>query len=668
MPKYLIILESPEKARKVASFLGSEYDVTASVGHIADLPVKKLSVDIRNNFKPTYEVNADKKQVVKNIVRKAKKADIVYLMTDGDREGEGISFHISEQLPKETNCKRAITYSITKTAVLQAIAAAGEIDQDMVASYETRRILDRLVGYKCSWITKQATGGPSAGRVQSAALRILAEREREIRGFVPVVYWPIEAELLTERKEKILASIKSPKPLDIKTQDQAEKIIERLKQGPVKVSKFEKKESSSKAYAPFTTSEMIQAASAVFGWKEDRTMKTAQSLYQSGLITYHRSDSRHIIPLVVQEIRQEVLDQYGSNYALPQPNVFANKKMAQEAHEAIRPTEIVRRLAGHGDEGKLYQMIWKRTVASQMANMRRLTIVAEFSCDDYLLGANGHKTLFDGWRKCWDYGTLNELELPEMTVGEVVDVMSIKTEKKETQPPPRFTGASFNKQLEKAGIGRPATYASIPQTLEARGYIERKKSIHVTDLGLSVEQFLREVNFCFIDLNFTADMESKLDKIAAKQANKLDVLNDFWARLRQDLDNANKHRKEAAKSEHQCPECHAFLVVRHSKYGSFYSCENYGKKDINCTYKAKIADDGTPIVKAEVEKTYSDIPCPKCKARLVVRHGKRGEFLGCEKFAQGCEGLYDMEGNEIVFNKKRKSPYLYRRKKSKKKT
>lgn len=656
MSKYLVILESPEKARKVSTFLGKDYDVTASVGHIADLPAKGLSVDIKKDFKPTYEVNPDKKQVVKTIIDKAKKAEIVYLMTDMDREGEAISWHISNQLPAGTKYKRAITNSITKDAVLKALANAGDIDMDTVYAYEARRIMDRLCGYKTSYITKMATGGPSAGRVQSAALRILAEREREIRSFISEVYWPIQAEVLTEDKEKIIADIKTPKSLDIKTEEQASKICFILKKGPVKVSKFEKKEISQNAYAPFITSDLIQSASSIFGWKEDRTMRVAQSLHNQGHITYHRTDSKFIIADVIKDIRNVVDADYGKTYLPAKANVYLNKKSAQEAHEAIRPTHIETKFVSTGDDTKLYQMIWKRTVASQMKPLERLSISAEFSCDTNILGATGYKTLFDGWRKCWDYSILKEEELPDMKVGDKVDIISIKTEKKETQPPSRYSGASFNKKLETVGIGRPATYASIPKTLEDRGYITREKSINVTDLGLKVDKFLQDVGFCFIDLDFTAKMEDQLDEISEKKINKLQVLTAFWDRLKKDIDKAKDHKQEASVTDVECPECkkqniESFLVKKFSKFGEFCACPRYKE---GCLYKINLGKDGKPIIKEQKEIKLSDIDCPKCGKKLVIRQGRKGEFLGCPGFFKGCKGIYNLDGTEIVFSKSKK--------------
>jgi len=674
MSKSLVILEAPGKVKKVQRILGSDYRVLASAGHIADLPSKGLNVDIKKDFKPTYEVYPEKKDIVKNIINEAKKADIVYLMTDSDREGTAIAWHISNQLPANCNYKRAITGSITKEAILKGISDAHDIDMDMVASYEARRILDRLVGYKCSYVTKQATGGPSAGRTQSAGLRILAERELEIRNFVPVVYWPIKATLITERKELIEADIKKPKALDISTKEEAEKICERLKKGPVKVSKFDKKDVKLKPQAPFTTSSLYQSAGGLFGWKAEKTGKVAQKLYEAGAITYHRTDSKFMVPEFVTSVRDYLSSNFDSKYLSSKAYVYGKTKGAQEAHEACRCTDVsVTSFTSAGlDEKRLYEMIWKRTVASQMSEVEVRRISSEFSCDDYVLGANGSKLLFDGWRKVWDYGSLDDRILPDLTVGEAVDVVDIKTERKETQPPKRYTEASFTKKLEEMGIGRPSTYASIPKTLVGRGYIESGKSITVTDLGLKVTDFLIKAEFCFVDLSFTSAMEEKLDLIASQKVTRTDVLKEFWEQLKKDLEKA-KSVHEQTRSKYPCEQCKAngregSLVLRHSRYGSFFSCTNYKDKDNPCVCKMDVGKNGEPIEKVQKEKKYSDIPCPKCGARLVERPTRKGSCLGCEKYPK-CQGLYDLEGNEIVFKKKTyKKKYKKKATKKKKKS
>lgn len=677
MSKYLFIIESPNKKKYITKALGSDYQVMASVGHIRDLPESKLSVDIKKNFQPTYEVYKDKKDVVNDIIKAAKKAEVVYLGMDGDREGEGIAWHISELLPPDTNCKRAKYGSVTPAAIKESVEKAGIIDSHLVDAYEARRILDRLVGYKCSYITKTATGGRSAGRTQSAGLRVLADRETEIRNFVPVVYWPVEAELLTDEKEKITAIIKNPDPLKISTKEEAEHICGVLKKENVKVSKFDKKNVSQKAYAPFTTSTMYQSGASILGWDSDRTARVAQKLYEAGAITYHRTDSVYIVPEFVRDIRSTIGADHDAKYLPSKANFYGNSKNAQEAHEACRVTDLSVRsyTSGSPEESKLYKMIWKRTVASQMAPTDSLRISIEFSCDDkeksktYTLSSSGSKLLFDGWRKVWDYGSVTDKIVPEVKVGEKLDVIDVKTERKETQPPPRFTKASFQKQLEKVGIGRPSTYASILKTLVDRGYVEAKKNIQVTDLGMKVNQFLVKSGFCFVDTSFTSQMEDKLDDVAQGKKGKVDVLDEFWKRLKSDIDNAKAIKASESKSNYKCPKCakkkvEAFLLKKHSRYGAFYSCENYNNKDVKCDYKADVGENDEPKEKVKKEKViFTGGDCPKCNSEMIVRKSKVGEFAGCSAYPR-CDGKRDMDGNVLEFGKKKKKKW---KKKSKKK-
>jgi DNA topoisomerase I len=658
MAKYLVIVESPKKTGYIKKFLGKDYDVTASVGHIADLPKKKIGVSIKDDFKPTYEVNADKKDVVKNIIAKAKKAELVYIATDLDREGEGIAQHIANILPQGTSYKRIVYGSVTKKAVEDAIKNAGEINGDMVDSYECRRILDRLCGYKASFPVTQATGGPSAGRVQSAALRVLAEREKEIQSFVPQEYWPIEVELERENGERVIAIVKVPKPLDIKNESEANAIIDVLKKEKWTVSKYEAKEKSNRAYAPFITSTLYQAASSVLGWGSKKTASVAQMLYEQGSITYIRSDSTYIVPDFVEGIRSTIPTKYGCDYLSNKINTWSNKASAQEAHEAIRITDTAIENVGGGDTRKLYELIWRRTVASQMANMVQFAGSAEFDCDKYKFGANGSRVIFDGWKKVWTYGSYSDSVLPEFVVGEELKLVNVTTEQKFTSPPPRYSESSLTKELEKRGIGRPSTYASIPNTLFARGYIEKQKNIiHTTEMGVRVSDFLIGVDFCFVDLDFTKSMEDDLDKIANKQACKLQVLTCFWDRLKSDIENAKKKREEDSQTDYKCPECGANLLRKHSKYGPFYACSNRTNKTIECQYKCQIGENGEPFEPPKPEVEESSFNCPSCGELLLKKTSKKNwEYLSCRNWnkTEECKGFFDKDSAEkIVFKKKK---------------
>ncbi len=659
MSKYLVIVESPNKIKKIKSFLGSDFEVCASVGHIMDLPAKGLNVDIKNDFKPTYAPMLGKKEVISNIKNEAKKAELVYIMTDLDREGEGIASHIVSILPCGIPYKRAVTNSITKKEVQDAIKNAGDINVDMVNSYETRRILDRICGWKTSYTVQQATGGKSAGRVQSAALRILAEREKEIRDFVPQEYWPIEVELERENGEKVIATIKKPKPLDIKTGKDSKIICDILKKKDWTVSKYSTKEKSTRAYAPFTTSTLYQSASSILGWSSSKAASVSQQLYESGAITYIRSDSTYIVPDFVGTMRDTAEVKYGQNYVSSKVNFFANKKGAQQAHEAIRVTDANVENCSTGDGNRLYKIIWKRTIASQMANLKQLAGSAEFKCDEYLFSASGSKVLFDGFRKCWNYGSLTDSELPEFEVGEKLKCIDVKTEQKFTAPPPHYTESSIVKELEKRGIGRPSTFASIPAILVKRNYIEKKKNtIYTTDMGIGVSDFLIESDFCFVDLEFTANLENKLDDISNNKISKLDVLNEFWCRLRHDIDNAKSIKESKEKTDYPCKKCgDGILMLKHSKFGPFLSCSNRKVEGIECDYKADVAKDGSPKEKEKKEvKESEEFCCPNCDEPLVIRTNKRGgEYLGCKSWNKNeeCKGFFDMDGNLIEFKKKK---------------
>ena len=644
MAKYLVIVESPEKAKKIGAYLGKEYKVMASVGHVIDLPAKGLNVDIKKDFTPKYGVMPGKEDVVSAIVAAAKDADLVYLMSDPDREGEAIAWHLSKQLPAGKKFKRAKTNSITKQAIVDAIANASDIDYELVDSYETRRILDRLVGYKCSFITTSATGGKSARRVQSAALRVLAEREKEIQSFVPQEYWDIHAELLTPKKEKIVAALVNPDKMDIKNKEQADKVVADLSKKVVKVTKYDSKEVFSSPRAPFTTSTLQQTAASVFGWDQDKTMKVAQHLYEDGKITYMRTDSVHIVPQVVTSVRDHIKANYAPEYLPKTVQVYASKGgNVQAAHEAIRPVDVsVTNVNGEADERKLYEMIWKRTVSSQMEKSKNLAVTARFAYDKYELGASGSTMLFDGWKKVWTWSSSEDKLLPVLIVGDNCDIIDLTSEQKFTQPPSRYTKSSITKMYEETGIGRPSTYASITKTLKARGYIEPQgNSYRATDLGIKVCDFLVKSNFCFMDLNFTSEMESKLDKIGDKELKKLSVLDEFWKRLSCDITTATQMKQDLAVTDFDCPKCSKKLLSKHGKFGSFFACP-----DKECKYTANIGDDGKPKERVKAEKVYGTEPCPTCQGKMLLRKSSYGEFYGCEKFPK-CRGMRNADGSPI---------------------
>lgn len=671
MAKNLIIIESPGKIKKYKSILGKEYEILASIGHIYDLSKSKLGIDIKNNFAPTYEIMPDKKDVFKNILTQAKKASTIYLMMDPDREGSGIAQNIFNHFTEDiqSRVRRAVTNSITHDAILNAIKSSYDMSKDLplVDAYEARRMLDRIVGFKCSFLTTQATGGKSAGRVQSAGLRVISEREKEIKSFVPIKYYNIDAELITKDYKKINARITTPKPLEINTEDLAIKICDTFKNNDVIVSAFDKKENFLNAYAPFTTASLLQSASGVLGWNSDRTTKIAQSLYQKGLCTYIRTDSTFIVPEAIADTRNYITDNYGDKYVSASVNFFGQQKNAQEAHEAIRPTSISAvDISGTTDEKRLYELIWKRTVASQMSPSKNMSIRADFKSKEYILSANGHKCLFDGWKKVWNYALSDDQLIPDIKVGDKVNVLEIQHEEKETQPPSRYTESSFIKKMKDLGIGRPSTYNSIITTLKQRGYIEEsKKSLCATDMGIAVSDFLIASNFCFIDLMFTANMEGDLDEIASGVKDKLAILKTFWKRLKEDIDNAKNVKNDKQHTGLKCPKCNGELLEKFSKFGKFFACERYNDKNNKCSYTASVGDDGKPVEKKAKEIIYSEYECPVCKSKMVEREGKYGKFYGCSKYGSTkCNGMRDSEGNTVEYKKKQYKK-TYKKKKGK---
>lgn len=647
---HLVVMESATKCKSAQKYLGANYECISSKGHCIDLPKSPISVDIKNNFEPTYAVMEDKKKDLRAIVEKAKTAESVYLFSDPDREGEAIAWHLSKVLPSSIPFKRVRSSEITKAGVKKAFENETDIDMDLVYAYETRRILDRLVGYKCSQPVKMATGGRSAGRTQSAGLRVLGEREIEIREFIPEEYWDIKGVLLTEGKEQVSVSIKTPKPIDIKTEKDAQTIINSFIKGPVSVSKYTAKVVNVKPKEPFKTSTLQKAASTYLGMGAKAAMQVAQKLYESGVISYHRTDSVTISPGFVTQIREFISSNYDNGYLPKSAKIYKSKsKNAQEGHEAIRPTDLTNIPANNPDnpEAKLYNLIWRAAVASQMTNARDERRSAQFTEGNYVLSASGNKQVFDGFRKVWNVSSVSESYLPDMSEGQSVEVVTLEKEQKETKPPSRYSEASFISKMEELEIGRPATFASLIETLKTRTYIEigKSRSITTTDLGLTVLAFLRKVDFCFIDLGFTAVMEDKLDLVANGSANKVEVLNEFWGRLSSDLQRSKSLRDEDSKTEYDCPKCSnetesVKLRKKHSQYGAFYSCSNYP----DCKFKANLGENGEPVAQVKKEVVISSYKCPNCNEQMVERNGKQGVFYGCSKYPK-CKGIRNGDGS-----------------------
>ncbi len=582
----LLIVESPSKAKTIEKYLGKDFRVVASVGHVRDLPKSnKAAIDVPGGFIPHYEVVRGKEKVISEIKSLAKKASEVYLASDPDREGEAIAWHVKEAAGLK-NAKRILFHEITKEAVEEALEHPRKVDENLKEAQEARRVLDRLVGYDLSGlIWKKVRYGLSAGRVQSPALRIIMEREREIRAFIPTKFWTINADLENKSKDKNTFTC-SIEPTEKK---EVERIIKEGKAGSWSVTDIKETQVARAPRAPFITSTIQQAASSRLGWSPSRTMAVAQRLYEAGHITYMRTDSTNLGGQARAQIASVVKKNYGENYY--ESHVFSKKsKNAQEAHEAIRPTHFNVENAGATDEQKkLYRLIWQRTVSSQMKNAQimRTKVVANPSSTnssgpsavpDFWL--NGSRILFDGWLKADPASASEDVILPKFNVSDTLKLLDINSEEKETQPPSRYSEAGLIKELEKRGIGRPSTYASIIKTLEDRGYVEKvNKALIPTDTGDVVSTFL-EGNFGnYISDSFTAEMENELDEIASGVRSYKKTLTDFYGPFQKDVKSKDKIAKITnlgkAPDDLKCPTCGSGMIIKLSKGGKFYSCERF---------------------------------------------------------------------------------------------
>jgi DNA topoisomerase I len=623
----LVIVESPAKAKTIEKYLGKDYTVRASVGHIRDLPKNnKKAIDIEGGFTPTYEISKGKEEVVANLTKLAKKASEVILATDPDREGEAIAWHIAEAL-KLKKPKRVAFHEITKEAVQEAIKNPRLIDQDLKEAQEARRVLDRLVGYDLSGlIWKKVRYGLSAGRVQSPALRILMEREREIRAFIPEDYFTIEASLKHTKETLLFTCVEEPR--DKKEKDQIVKlgekeswIVESVKESNV----------SRNPRAPFTTSTLQQAASSELGFAPSKAMSVAQKLYEAGLITYMRTDSTTMSKQALGQIFSHIEGEYGKKYL--SPRTFKTKsKNAQEAHEAVRPTNCLKPSLGNSpDQKRLYSLIWKRAVASQMtaADTLRTRIVAQIEKGDIPdFTVNGSRITFDGWLKAYPEARGADVELPEVSEGDSLKLKEMVVEAKQTTPPQRYSEAGLVKELEKRGIGRPSTYASIIKTLQDRGYVlKENKALIPTDTGDVVSSFLEENFEYYISDSFTAEMEDKLDQIAEGKQEYEKTLKDFYKPFTKEVKSKENIEKITnlgdAPKEFPCPLCKKKMVIKLSKNGKFMSCATFP----DCAGARTIEG-----VELEGPKETGEM-CPDCtKGKLIERDGKFGRFIACERY------------------------------------
>ena len=639
----LLIVESPSKAKTITKYLDGEYEVRASVGHIRDLPKSnKKAIDIEGGFIPHYEISPGKEKVVSEIKTLAKKATTVLLATDPDREGEAIAWHIKEAIGLK-EAKRVTFHEITESAIKEAIKHPRDIDENLKEAQEARRVLDRLVGYDLSGIIwKKVRYGLSAGRVQSPALRIVMEREREIRAFVPETYFVIAGEWKTEGKlkESKTYTVALECEVEPKVKEEADRIVKLGRAHAWEVTNLESSDVSRSPRAPFTTSTLQQTASSRLGFAPSRTMGIAQKLYEKGLITYMRTDSTTLSNQALGEIATTVEDMFGKNF-LEVRTYKTKSKNAQEAHEAIRPTHASTRYAGTtDDEKKLYSLIWERTIASQMkdAKLRRTKVTANITSSKEAIpdfSVTGSIVTFKGWLEADPDARGDDVILPELQVGDPLNLVTLQSIEKQTQPPSRYTEAGLIKELEKRGIGRPSTYASIISTIEDRGYVEKiNKALHPTDTGEVVTTFLEQELGQYISDTFTADMEEKLDKIANGETTYLKTLKDFYGPFLKDVKSKEKLEKATnlgeAPADILCPVCNSHMVVKLAKNGKFYSCSRYPE----CMGARKL--DGSLM---EGPKKLGR-KCPKCGdtpgknggGELMERDGRYGKFIACSNY------------------------------------
>lgn len=625
----LVIVESPAKAKTIEKYLGEGFVVRASVGHIRDLPKSnKDAVDIDAGFVPNYQIVKEKQKVIDELSSVAKNADEVILATDPDREGEAIAWHLAQAI-KLKSPKRIVFHEITEHAIREAIAHPRTIDQDLRKAQEARRVLDRLFGYDLSGLVwKKVRYGLSAGRVQSPALRILMEREREIRAFVPEKFWVITASLHpTSNKKALFEATCTEEP---KTAEEAERIVEEAQKGAWHVVSAEESEAGRAPRAPFTTSTLQQTASTRFGFSPSRTMGIAQKLYESGHITYMRTDSTKLGKDAVGSILGTVRSEFGEAYVLPR--TFKTKsKNAQEAHEAIRPTDAKKRTAGTTEEQKkLYSLIRARTLASQMADAKvmRTKVLSNIEgaqIPDFV--SNGSRVIFDGWLAADPAARGEDVELPQLKGGDALVLTDAHSEGKETQPPARYSEAGLVKELEKRGIGRPSTYASIIKTIQDRGYVEKQgRTLMPTATGDVVSTFI-ENNFAdYISDTFTAEMEDELDEIAGGKREYEKTLKDFYGPFTKAIKSKAKIDKITsmgdAPEEFPCPLCDGPMEYKLSKTGRFMSCKRFPE----CLGARK--EDGSII---EPPKEL-DEKCPQCGAPLMEREGRFGKFVACSTY------------------------------------
>lgn len=665
--KNMVIVESPAKAKTIGKYLGSSFFVCSSMGHVRDLPEKKLSVDVENNFTPEYKIMPSRKKLVSELLADSKKADTIYLASDLDREGEAIAWHLTKALEIPEEKTRRVTFNeITKDAILKAFQHPSPINMAKVNAQQARRILDRLVGYQISPILwKKISKGLSAGRVQSVAVRLIVEREKEIREFKSQEYWKITAELTVaaEDRDKI-KDVKNFKALlqkfnnenvEVKNESQSKVIIQELQKAAYIVANVKKQTKRNNAPPPFTTSLLQQQASTRLQFSAKKTMLIAQQLYEGidigaegavGLITYMRTDSFHISEQALASCRKLIVDVYGENYLPEKPNVHASdKKGTQGAHEAIRPTAAEHppeSIKNHltKDQYKLYELIWNRFVASQMKPALYAVTDVEIAAGQYTFKAKGRELLFDGHTRVSGHELEKEEQiLPPLEKDQRLELIELAPTQHFTQPPPRFTEASLVKTLEKLGIGRPSTYAAIISTIQERGYVrQEKRAFYATELGTLVTEKLIEHFSKIMDVKFTSHMEDELDKIEDEKIEWLNVLREFYDPFKTDLEKAAGEMKSVKgtpeESNQMCTLCGKPMVIRWGRHGKFLGCSAFP----TCKSTLPLDERGVP---APPETT--DQKCEKCGSAMVVKTSRHGKFLACSAYPN-CKNTKSLTG------------------------
>jgi DNA topoisomerase-1 len=675
----LVIVESPTKAKTIEKYLGKGFQVEASLGHVKDLPKNRLAVDVENDFDTELVVIPGKEKVLAKLKKLAKAADKVFLAPDPDREGEAIAAHLADELSEDGASKkkkrkeqegdgakiRRVTFNeITKRAVVAAFDHARDIDRNLVDAQQTRRVLDRLVGYQISpLLWDKVRRGLSAGRVQTVALRLIVEREREIKAFEKKEYWTLDAHLTSGKGPAFDARFLGigDEKTEIPNEEESKKIVEALRRAAWTVSKVEKRERRRSPAPPFTTSKLQQDSSRKLRFLVKRTMMLAQRLYEGvdvgeegtvGLITYMRTDSVRVAPEALQQVREFVPSHFGPEYLPEQPNTYKSKKAAQEAHEAIRPTDVSRtpesleKYLG-ADELKVYKLIWQRFVASQMNqaifDQTSVDIAAEANGTRYMFRVTGSVLKFDGFLKVYEESKDAKDEedealkhkLPALEEGQRLTLKELKPEQHFTEPPPRYNEASLVKELEERGIGRPSTYATILGTIQERQYVQKIGGKFIpTEIGLVVTDLLVENFKDIFDPAYTARLEEELDEIEDGKEKWTDALAEFYVKFEKDLHYAEKHMENIKRmekpTEEKCERCGAPLVIKWGKHGSFYACSTYDKKDENsCTFTKENPINLTDLDTAEMPEESQEEYCENCGRPMVLKRGRFGQFMAC---------------------------------------